>query len=162
MRSVLLTISVCEAAARDPVFACVEGNYTCDGECLADGSIVPVHEYLNELRQYTTPAGQLTQFVRNSIAGGPVSAETEDCTPVPGAMPVQMACATTIDNRSSQYPVVIEDHYFAHDCKSFTKVVRGQNSQSHQRGMICHINCVEQSSSHTPSIWHVRIDRTTG
>eukprot|EP00966_Prymnesium_polylepis_P208194 4822410-Prymnesium_polylepis.2 len=135
------------AAARDPVIACVEGNYTCDGECLADGQIVPVHEYLNELQQYRTPDGVLTQFVRNNIAGGPVSAETEDCAHVPGTgegdVPVHMQCATTIDNRSSDYPVVIEDHYFASDCKSFTKVVRGQNSQSKQRGMVCKIKCVE-------------------
>ena len=39
--------------APDPVAVCVEGNYTCDGECLADGKIVEVHEHLNALRQHT-------------------------------------------------------------------------------------------------------------
>lgn len=150
MAAVALVVlaSVYAFVAPDPVAVCVEGNYTCDGECLADGKIVEVHEHLNALRQYSTSAGKLTQFFRNVIYGGPVSAETEDCAPSPltdaGAWPVHMQCATTVDQRSSSYPVVLEDHYFASDCKSFTKLVRGQNSESGQRGMVCKIKCVEQ------------------
>ena len=62
-----------------------------------------------------------------------------------------MSCATTIDNRSSDYPVVVEDHYFAADCRSFRKVVRGQNSLKNQRGMVCQIKCVEQQMQ-TPQV----------
>ena len=108
MLALLLSGSIADTT-RSPIALCVEGNYTCDGQCLADGAIVKVHEDLNELKQYTTAEGELTQFFRNNIHGGPVSAETEDCAPVPGAIsPVHMQCATTIDHRSGASPVVLE------------------------------------------------------
>jgi hypothetical protein len=130
---------------REQLVSCIEGNYSCSGQCFSNGSqLIQVSEYLNRLRAYTTAEGNATPFFCNTIDGG----DEEECGAVvpgtggPNQPPVRLSFTTVADHRAGS-PPFIEDFYFdAPDCASFTKLVRAPGATH----MLCQISCRKQTA----------------
>ena len=129
--------------------ACVEGNYSCLGQCFVNGTtILDVNEPSNLLRSFSMPDGTPTPFFCNHVDGD-VEEECGVILPFTGpgtGTPARMSFTTVADHRTGSPPFV-EDFYFEDDnCSAFTKIVRAPGSTH----MVCNILCTKHGPDFSP------------